>query len=240
MLKIYQTVTSTTLLIFLAVGLTSCTSHGDMAEMSVAKQAEKLNDFATAQDHYTRIAENGVPEAHLGLAKLLLKQNPHPTKAVGAHILSLAQKAAAEDMPQAYLLLGDLARDGIGGPKNPKQSYDYYVKAYHLGYKKAAYKIGDSLLDSKHPPEALPWFQQAFDAGNPKALTKIGQIWEDGGIGVTKNVIVAQAYYKWAAELAVADGVRNAARLDKKLTADGKKKVEETLKSLKSGLFNTP
>lgn len=238
MSKIYRTVRATALLVCIA-GLASCTSRGEMAEMSVAKQAEKQNDFVTAEDHYTRIAEDGVPEAQLGLAKILLKKNPHPTKDVAARILSLAQAAADENMPQAYLLLGDLSRDGIGGAKNPQQAYNHYVKAYNLGYKKASYKIGDAILQEGHPLQALPWFQIAFDAGNPKALNKMGQIHEDGGVCVPKNVILAQAYYKWAAELAVPEGIKNALRLDKKLTVDGQKKVEETRKGLKSGLFNT-
>jgi hypothetical protein len=146
---------------------------------------------------------DGTPELLVGLSYVI---NPTPEAA------GLAEKsyrlALQKGQPQAPVLLGLLLTSNSKGLTGTPDEGKALIEAVSGNDRLAWLAIGSGYLSGESgmldPAKAVPWITKAAEAGEPLALLQYARLAE-GGIGMEKNVALAEAALRRAADLGLTD-----------------------------------
>lgn len=218
---------------------------GGCADMGQARYAKQTGDYQTAFTHYSELADFGVTDAKVELARMYARGEGVPKNEAAA--VPLLQDAARAGNPKAYYDLAKFYEKGLGGlPQNGALADEHYAKSAALGYVTAAYYRGKMHERGKAVPMNIPMamslYQQAASEGRyARAAGTLGELTEiHGFIPATeefyvKNAapaanepgpsVMALALYYAADEGAVEGYKDRIAGLEQKLNADEVKKA---------------
>ena len=122
----------------------------------------------------------------------------------GANMESIID-CAAEGQSNAQYLLGVAFRFGGGGlDMDYEQAKDWLLRAAAQGNTDSYYWLGDIYAfnpDEVDLAEAMKWYELGAEAGDAEAAYSAYEICAVGGIGVQKNLVLAQRYLEKAAQL---------------------------------------
>ncbi len=129
------------------------------------------DDAAAILQH---LAQAGDPRAQTALATLIesgLTADDYPVPP-----LELLRAAAAQDVPEAALELGNRYYLGDGVARNVAESITWWQRAAVLGSARAAYNLGITALEDEPSASraARTWLQQAADGGIAAAWFALG------------------------------------------------------------------
>lgn len=148
------------------------------ADMKTAKVAVKEGDYATAVKNYEKLADIGLPDAQLELAKLYRDGNGVAKNEKKA--LELIQKSADGGNSKALTELGRMYADGKGVPVDGKQASALFEQAAQKGDTRAYYYRGQLFREGEIVRQDLDLAQslylQACIGGYEKARTRLDSI----------------------------------------------------------------
>lgn len=152
----------------------------------------RQKDYKKAYKEYKKLTDGGDDIAQFRLGSLLLDHSSNMYNESEA-MMNL-KKSAAQDNPDAIMLLAKLSNDS-------KEKFMYYFKAADLGNSLAQCKVAELYLKGIGTPinyeEALRRFLIAAEDHQMNALRNIGDI-HYYGLGVPRNVELARNYYSQA------------------------------------------
>jgi TPR repeat protein len=93
--------------------------------------------------------------------------------------------------PDALLLLGQLAGEGLGGPVDTARKLSLYERAAELGSAEAAYNLGAIHANAQRYEVGLNWYRRAAEFGDSAALRMAGIMYATGQ-GVTADDVEAE------------------------------------------------
>lgn len=169
---------------------------------------EGEKNYSLAFHYYKLLADLGNTQAQIKVANYYY-EGLGVKKSLNESMFYL-QKAAAENVPIAWDLLGDIYVSGVNGENSLEKAVFCYQKAF-LAYKKQAelenvesqYALGRhyhlGLGVKKSYPQALYYYKLAAKQKNPYALIAIATMYELGD-GVSQSFQKAFEYNKLAAE----------------------------------------
>ncbi len=118
--------------------------------------------------------------------------------------VTLFQKAAEIENPNAQYNLGTMYQFGHGVPQNYGEAAKWFKKAAANGLPGAQYSLGYLYYYGKgvfrENIKAIEWFRKAADQNNADAQFKLAQMLQYD-IGVHKDLVQAKKWYKRAADL---------------------------------------
>jgi len=125
-------------------------------------------------------------------------------KAAHAEALVWLQKAAAQDQPDAQLLLGEWYAEGNHVEKDPVKGVQYFKKAAARNNAEAQWRLAQACLTGegtlKNEAAAAQWIRLAAEGGHRKAQASWGSILFDGRPGVAANEKAAEKWWRLADE----------------------------------------
>lgn len=152
----------------------------------------RQKDYKKAYKEYKKLANSGDDIAQFRLGCLLLDNSSNMYNEQEAMIN--LKKSAAQDNPDAIMLLAELSKD-------PTETFMYYSKATDLGNSLAQCIVANMYLKgigtTVNYEEALKRFLIAAKDHQANALRCIGDIYYHG-LGVPRNVELARNYYSQA------------------------------------------
>lgn len=228
--------------LILCVSALAIGALGGCADMYEARQAKRDGDYTTAFDHYSRLAEFGLPDAKLELARMYIRGEGVPENpALGVPLL---REAAEAGEPKAYYELARLYEKGDGGlPQSGAKADEYYQKAMDMGYVNAAYYRARMYEKGKLVPQditrAMSLYQKAAAENQyGRAAGALGKLTEEYGfIPETEKVygntqaetndqaVMALALYYAAVKGGIDDYAQDVSRLEGTLPADQKNRA---------------
>jgi TPR repeat protein len=153
-------------------------------------------DLEQAADWYMKAAGQGVPEAQLQYALILLKGDPdEETK---AEALELMKSAADAGNGHAEFNYAQLLVNGRPGSQNLKDAYRYFQRAAEKGIADAQYAVSQYLANGtggivKDSAQAREWLFKAARQNFDTAQYELGQ-WYLHGIGGERELDKAYAW----------------------------------------------
>ena len=130
------------------------------ADMKTAKVAAKEGDYATALKNYEKLAEIGLPDAQLELAKLYRDGSGVAKDEKKA--LDLIQKSADGGNAKALTELGRLYADGKGVPVDGKKASALFEQAAQKGDTRAYYYRGQLFREGEIVGQDLDLAQSLY------------------------------------------------------------------------------
>lgn len=115
-------------------------------------------------------------------------------------VFNLSKSYAETGYVDAKTTLGYLYMNGLGVPKNFKESEYWLTQAANSGAREAVYYLGALSMHEHNNVEALHHFSDAAKLGYVPAICRTGLFYKDGH-GAEKNLSLAYDYLKRAAEL---------------------------------------
>jgi uncharacterized protein len=114
-----------------------------------------------------------------------------------------AWDAIKDDDLAALRNVATMLRTGKGVAKNPAEAEKLMAYAADAGMVKAAYDLGEMLLDGEAgPPDVKAgvfWLTNAADAGHPLAAFRLGLLYQEGTL-LPRDIERARKYYRTAAD----------------------------------------
>jgi len=209
-------------------------SAGACADLTTARNAKDSGNYAIAVENYRELAEFGIPEAQVELARLYLdgkgvEKNPQEAA-------RLFFNAASAGNPKAHYELARLYENGDGVVKSGQKADAYYIRAIELGYKGPAFFARGRMYDrgkavAKNTSLAMDLYHAAALEGYGRAGYPLGKLVEARGVipamraipelGVAgdngvKNIAALALYYA-AREAGEAKAQKEIARLESTL-----------------------
>ncbi|KZS23261.1 HcpA family protein [Wohlfahrtiimonas chitiniclastica] len=112
-------------------------------------------------------------------------------------------KAAAQEQPDALMLIAMMNKEGKGTPKDSAAARHHLMQATELGQPDAAFILGSMYLYGdgapKNPAKALKYFEKAAELGHTKALVNLA-IMHVKGEGTEIDLEKAAKLFKIAAD----------------------------------------
>ncbi len=178
-------------------------SRPDVDWNALAQEAARIlaGPPAEARAWLTPLAERGIAQAQVRLGQLLLDEAAGPPDPAGA--LAWFLKAAGQDDPLAFNMVGRCYENGWGAPENIVVAAQWYRQAAELGSDWGMYNhatrlmLGDAVGIDR--AGALTWFRKAAELGHAKSINIVGGFYEDGW-EVEQDFAQARDHYRRAAE----------------------------------------
>jgi uncharacterized protein len=198
-------------------------------------------DFTKATAWWQKAAEQGHVTAQFFLAGMYQDGNGVPKDSTKA--AEWFQKAAEQGDAEAQTLLGNMLITGIGVPKNPTKAVELYRKAAEQGHAKSQFLIGTlyegTLYESgedvpKDYTKAVEWYRKAAAQAYTDAQANLGYLYVQG-LGVSKNNILAYAWWYLAAAQGSDQGQQNRNRIEPRLTPEQRAEGQRLASNWKKG-----
>lgn len=179
-------------------------AHADAAaQLELADEAVAIGAFSEALEQYLPLAEDGEPNAMMGLYELYKKgwgveQNEVKATEWVTHARKIWEDRARKNDPRAHLALGAIYHKGQGVEVNRRLSRDHLGKAleyaiergnagdpegqYIVGY---LYTAGKTRVND--PLKGIAWLESAATKGYRKALKLLVYLYECACHGVPPN-----------------------------------------------------
>jgi TPR repeat protein len=104
--------------------------------------------------------------------------------------------AALQGDADAQYVLGDMYKNGLGGPQDYEEAVKWYRKSANQGWAEGLALLGTAYATEKGVPvdqsQAAKLFRLAAELGNALAQTSLGYIYASGGGGLRQDNV--QAY----------------------------------------------
>ncbi len=214
------------------------------------RQALFAQDPACAAPWIHAVAVEGVPEAQVTYARLLLEGTGVDKDAAAA--LSWFQRAAVRGNVDALNMVGRCHDNGWGTPENPQVAAEYYTRAAAADHPWAQYNLGHLYLDGRGAPrnaaKAYTLYRRAADHGHERAMNLVGRCTEEGW-GTSRDAPAAAYWYRrsaqagyfrgqynWATVLLKAGAVKDAAQWLERAASGGNSEVRGTVTALVNAL----
>lgn len=150
-------------------------------------------------------AERGLPAAQMGIGAWYLEGRRIPADwHKGIYWL---EKAAKQDNAMAQVLLaavylGEANSMPSGFAPNPKKSFYWMLKAANNGFAMAQYEVSrmyfkgtGTIVDND---AGLSWLKKAAQSGWKSAMQVLGDAYEQGALGLEKNIEEAKKWHEMA------------------------------------------
>ena len=164
-----------------------------------------VSDFAKAVQCFQAAAEKGDVPAKFLLGECYLFGKGVPAKDETRALELLREAAGAGDV-RAMNLLGDSYVRGIPGKldSDPEEAFRLFTRASERGSLEAGGNLGVLYINgtgvpAKDPKKAVSLFEKGAQGGNPFCMFLYAQCLENG-LGVGKNMLQAQNWYRKSAE----------------------------------------
>lgn len=153
------------------------------------------------EDEYGRVIRCAV-HAHAGQGKACYVLGKAYEQGVGVPLLEKEAafwmaKAAAEDIPDALLSMGQMRLNGAGVERDPEEAFRLFTRVLELGDIRGLYHCGLCYLEGrgvvKDPVYAAECLKTAAEAGYAPALYRMGILHRDG-VGVEAGTRRAMQY----------------------------------------------
>ena len=146
--------------------------------MARAYEAYKNQNYSQARTMWKSAADKGDPMAMHNIGWL------HESAKLGENdyyeAVAWYEKAAALQLPEAYMRLGDHYYQGYHLTKSYEKARDYYLKAARQGMPEAMYSAGAALVNLGHQDAGYDWIYKAAEKDYPKALLHLGYAHDEG------------------------------------------------------------
>lgn len=161
-------------LMLLCAPLVAAETRPVVSDLDAALGALERLAYDDAAGILKRLAQAGDARAQTALATLMesgLTSADYP-----ATPLELLHAAAAQNIPEAALELGNRYYLGDGVARDPAESLAWWQRAAEYGSARAAYNLGVTALDAERPDShaARAWLQQAADGDIAAAWFALG------------------------------------------------------------------
>lgn len=173
-------------------------SDYELARFHTGMAGERV-DLDQARKHLVRAARRGHAQAQVELAFMYF----NGTLAVPRDLVAARgwfEKAAGQGVVVAQCLLGDIYRDGLGGPHNRAQALRWYrltAQTSDACAPKSQYELYVSYASGLGVPrdvaQAMQWLQRSAQSGSPLAQRALGLAYRDGQ-GVRRDPQLAQMW----------------------------------------------
>lgn len=183
--------------------------------------------FATAhgQPQATTDAERIAKDLHPSIlrdlkmhaAETLVEGNEVPARADKG--IELYRSLAEEGSAKAAEILGTLYMEGKLMPRQPGLASAWYEKAAAAGSFRAMYELA-KIAESESPPNfanALELYRKAARKGDARSMYRLGEMYT-GGLGVTRDLVLAHAWFTAAGYFKLDEGTAAARKLEPELS----------------------
>lgn len=126
------------------------------------------SDLATAFRLFQTAANRGIENAKISLAYFYAE--PHQGQFFNQQALTMAEKMAEQDNPNADLLLAILYDRGIGTSESHRKAMKYYKKLLNSNNAIAEFMLGTHYYLDNEMPEAIALLEKSAAQGNAYAL----------------------------------------------------------------------
>ncbi len=173
------------------------------AQLEQAEQALGAKAFGDAHDLFLPLAQDGSPDAMMGLYQLYangwgVEQNDAKAAEWAAKARKVWETKAKNNDPHAYKALGFLFYKGLGVAKDRGRARAYFGKAYKLaislgmaGDADAQYLIGlfytSGRYLQKDPLKGVAWLEAAGNNGHRKAMRLLAFIYDCQCRGIPRD-----------------------------------------------------
>jgi TPR repeat protein len=195
------------------------------ADIKTAKQARQSGDYETAKEHLEPMAEFGLPEAQVELARVLLANKRAP-KADLERARLLLETAASKEYARAHFDLGKLYERGRGVRRNYETAKTHYQTAYDLGYERGLFYVGRMLEKQKKYKAAEEVYIRTYNGKYYKAAKSIAVLYEKGR-GHKRDLVTALSWYIAAQRQGVSGLEKKVAKLERILGPKRTAKAKE-------------
>jgi len=177
-------------------------------------RSEKCRPF---QELFFKLVKDNSIKGDLDSQKLLAKfyAYGYGTKKNMKLAYETIKIASASGDADTLFSLGWHYENGIGVQSNQQLAIDSYFEAALKEHDKAQYNLANIYLNLKKPnyKEAFKWFNSSARLGNSAALNNLGIMYYNG-YGISKNYIIALAYFYAARKKDNKDSYNNVAKLE--------------------------
>lgn len=173
-----------------------------MAAGILAQSPSELRERREAVEGVVSRAAEGDPEALYQMA-LIYERGFDSIPQDSVLSLEYLRRSAEAGSPKGANLLGYLLMRGDGMPQDSVAGLQWIERAAEAGDPKAQSNIGYLLLESD-PARAAHWLERAAEGGVAPARSMLGDLYRDGR-GVLRDTLQAEACYRAAFELGLAD-----------------------------------
>jgi hypothetical protein len=187
------------------------------SDVAAGVAAYRKNDFATALQQLTPLAEqgNGIAQAYVGQMYFYGKgTGKNETTALEwfNKALPWLQQEANQGNPLAQLNLGNMYSNGYGVKQDYVEALNWFRKAADQGDSWGQKNLGGMYATGRGVKqdyaEALNWYRKAADQGNTDGQYGLGVAYRDG-YAVKQDYVEALNWFRKAADQGYADGQVN-------------------------------
>lgn len=176
-----------------------------------AHEAYNKQDFKTAFELYTELADKGDADAQTSLGYMY--QNAQSCEKDDTKAVELYEKAAEAMQPYALFNLAILYMNGLGGVKHDQfKAHELYLQAAIREVPQAMYETALMLERGlgclQNYSEAAFWYEEGAKRGHLECFNNLGVLYKDGH-GVDVNEARCFVCFKKAAEGGLAEGLYN-------------------------------
>jgi TPR repeat protein len=150
-------------------------------------------------------------------AETLLEGNEVPASVDKS--VELYRSLAEDGSAKAAEILGALYMEGKLVPRQPGLASAWYEKAAVAGSFRAMYGLA-KIAESESPPnlpKALELYRKAARKGDARSMYRLGEMYT-GGLGVTRDLVLAHAWFTAAGYFKLDEGTAAARRLEAELS----------------------
>lgn len=183
-------------------------------QLATAQRALDARDYQTALRIYRPLAEQGVPAAQGGMARLFL--NGWGVERNEAEALRWARLGAAQNDPTSQAGLGFMYMHGRGTSRDDAEAVRWLRMAADQGSAIAQNGLGFAFMNGRgvrrDDAEAVRWLRMAAIQQHTGAQSNLGIMYEQGR-GVARDIVEARRLYAAAAAAGDSGARENLERL---------------------------
>ncbi len=187
--------------LFLILFLTALSPSLSATSFEQGREAYLANDYATALEILTPLAEKGEARAQIALA--IMYENGHGVRLDIPVAMQWYEKAANQGLPIVQHDLGVKYFSGRGIPQDYSKAVHWWNKSAKQGVVESQYNLGlmysRGLGVSKDESEAQHWFRLAAEKGHKQAQYSLAVMYAFGQ-GLRKDETKALHWFQQAAE----------------------------------------
>jgi len=176
-----------------------------------AHEAYNKQDFTTAFELYTKLAQNGNADAQTSLG--FMYQNAQGVQKNDIEAVKFYKSAAEAKQPYALFNLAILYMNGLCGLEhNQFKAYELHLEAATKEVPPAMYEVAlmleRGLGCNQNFSEAAFWYEEAASRGHLESFNNLGALYKNGD-GVPKDEARCFICFSRAAEGGLAQGLYN-------------------------------